>query len=110
MVSTEPSSRNTLVWSTLDNHKIVPQATAGGTYAMGIAAAIPLLPKAFNYSVVFTANAGEDKTLPHRHSVNSRILIWWCRDSPHKQGFTAPPPSVFPPGGSVARLAASFIC
>lgn len=55
---TDPATGNTLVWSTLDWHKIVPQKTTGKMYAMGIAAAIPVLPKGFNYSIVFSAAAG----------------------------------------------------
>lgn len=35
VVSTNPSTGATLVWSTLDYHKIVPQSTANGIYSMG---------------------------------------------------------------------------
>ena len=58
VVSTDPATGATLVWSTLDNHKIVPQTTAGGTYAMGIAAAVPALPAGFAYSSLFSASGG----------------------------------------------------
>eukprot|EP00756_Hemistasia_phaeocysticola_P044960 Hpha_TRINITY_DN18735_c0_g1::TRINITY_DN18735_c0_g1_i1::g.47372::m.47372 len=52
------SSRTTLVWSSLDSHKILPQKTTGGVYQMGVAGAIPSLPSGFNYSIVFTASTG----------------------------------------------------
>lgn len=52
------STSTTLVWSTLDSHKIVPQRTANGVYQMGIAGAIPSLPANFNYSILFTASDG----------------------------------------------------
>merc|ERR1712190_243358 len=52
------SSQDTLVWSTLDAHKIVPQQTADGTYSMGIAAAIPSLPKNYAYSVMLSTSTG----------------------------------------------------
>ena len=60
VVSTDSSvaGRPTVVWSTLDNHKIVPQETANGTYSMGIAAAIPSLPAGFEYSILFTVADG----------------------------------------------------
>ena len=60
VVSTDSSvaERPTVVWSTLDNHKIVPQETANGTYSMGIAAAIPSLPAGFEYSILFTVADG----------------------------------------------------
>lgn len=60
VVSTDSSvaERPTLVWSTLDNHKIVPQETVNGTYSMGIAAAIPSLPAGFSHSILFTVAAG----------------------------------------------------
>ena len=45
VVSTDPSTGSSLVWSTLDSHKIVPQTTANGVYAMGLAAAIPSIPE-----------------------------------------------------------------
>jgi hypothetical protein len=58
VVSTEPTTGTTLVWSTLDWHKIVPQRTTGTVYSMGIAAAIPELPIGFNYSIMFAASPG----------------------------------------------------
>jgi hypothetical protein len=47
-----------LVWSTLNAHKIVPQQTTGGVYAMGLAAAIPSIPAGYSYSALFVANHG----------------------------------------------------
>lgn len=44
---------HSLAWSTLSTHKIVPQETTNETYAMGIAAAIPSLPKGYSYSVMY---------------------------------------------------------
>ena len=41
VAATDPQTGNTLMWSTLDNHKIFPQTTVNGTYSMGLAAAIP---------------------------------------------------------------------
>ena len=60
VVSTNSSAagRPTLVWSTLDNHKIVPQQTTNGVYAMGVAAAIPELPAGFSYSVILAGAMG----------------------------------------------------
>ena len=54
------SPGNTVVWSTLDSHKIFPQATdtAAKSYSMGLAAAIPAIPAGFNHSVVFTVAPG----------------------------------------------------
>jgi hypothetical protein len=59
VVSTEASTGNTLVWSTLDTHKIVPQQTKNGVYAMGLAGSIPKLPTGYSYSVMFSASSGE---------------------------------------------------
>jgi hypothetical protein len=41
VVATDPATGSTLVVSTLDNHKIFPQKTTNGSWAMGLAAAIP---------------------------------------------------------------------
>jgi hypothetical protein len=38
------------VWSTLDRHKIFPQATQSGTYSIGLAAAIPQIPAGEEYT------------------------------------------------------------
>lgn len=58
VVSTDPLTRNTLVISTLDRHKIVPQKTINGSWSMGVAAAIPSLPAGFDHSVLFTVATG----------------------------------------------------
>ena len=58
VVSTDPLTRNTLVISTLDHHKIVPQKNINSSWSMGIAGAIPSLPAGFNHSVLFTFAAG----------------------------------------------------
>lgn len=58
VVSTDPVTRVTLVVSTLDNHKILPQQTANGAWAMGLAGLIPTIPAGYNYSAVFTAANG----------------------------------------------------
>ena len=48
-----------VMWSTLDRHKIVVQSTdADGVYAMGVSAAVPSLPKGWTYSVLLTASYG----------------------------------------------------
>ena len=60
VASTDPSTGSTLVWSTLDSHKIFPQSTDNATssYSMGLAAAIPAIPAGFNHSVVFSVAPG----------------------------------------------------
>ena len=58
VVSTDPATGDTLVVSTLDNHKIFPQKTANGTWSMGLAAAIPSIPGGFNHSVLFSVAPG----------------------------------------------------
>ena len=60
VVSTDPTSasRTTLVWSTLDAHKIMPQTTSTGMYAMGLAGAIPKIPVGYNHSILFSAAEG----------------------------------------------------
>ena len=58
MVSTDPDNGNTLVWSTLDSHKIFPQTTQGNSYSMGLAAAIPSIPQGFNHSILFSVSEG----------------------------------------------------
>ena len=51
-------SGTALVWSTLSSHKVVIQATAAGSYSMGLSAAIPSIPQNWNYSVLFVASYG----------------------------------------------------
>ena len=78
VVSTEPETGATLVWSTLDSHKndkIVPQTTVNGTFAMGIAAAIPSIPINFSHSFIFSlAPGGATAGL---YSWGSRIQSWY---------------------------------
>ena len=62
VVSTEPSTGTTLVWSTLTSHKILPQRTTLDTYAMGLSASIPSIPPNYSYSVVFTASGAKGAT------------------------------------------------
>lgn len=53
-----------VVWSTLDAHKIVTQVHVNGTgaadafYAMGVSAAIPSIPVGWSHSIVFSASYG----------------------------------------------------
>ena len=58
VASTDPSSGDTLVWSTLSSHKIVPQRTSGGVYSMGLSRAITSIPRGFSYSVLFSTARG----------------------------------------------------
>jgi hypothetical protein len=58
VVSTDPTTRITLVVSTLDNHKIIPQKTEDGAWSMGLAGLIPIIPAGYNYSTVFTVATG----------------------------------------------------
>lgn len=58
VVSTDIKTGKSLVWSTLNSHKIVPQQTKQNIYSMGIAAAIPSLPSNFSYSIIFSATHG----------------------------------------------------
>ena len=78
VVSTEPETGATLVWSTLDSHKndkIVPQTTVNGTFAMGIAATIPSIPINFSHSFMFSlAPGGATAGL---YSWGSRIQSWY---------------------------------
>jgi len=59
VVSMEEETGLTVIWSTLDYHKIMPQSNMNGTYAMGISAAIPSIPKGFNHSIIFSLATGE---------------------------------------------------
>jgi hypothetical protein len=59
----DDAQRTSLVWSTLDHHKIVVQTAAGAdgaaaVYSMGVSAAIPQLPVNWSYSVVFSVATG----------------------------------------------------
>eukprot|EP00931_Biecheleriopsis_adriatica_P045516 TRINITY_DN26070_c0_g1_i1.p1 TRINITY_DN26070_c0_g1~~TRINITY_DN26070_c0_g1_i1.p1 ORF type:complete len:794 (-),score=129.52 TRINITY_DN26070_c0_g1_i1:49-2430(-) len=58
VVSREPTAGKTLVWSTLDAHKIVPQMTHGDIYAMGLSGAIPSVPRGYSYSVMLSVSSG----------------------------------------------------
>lgn len=58
VVATDEASGASLVWSTLDSHKIVVQATGGGAYAMGLSAAVSSIPANYTYSVLLSAAAG----------------------------------------------------
>lgn len=61
VVSTDPATGDTLVVSTLDNHKIFPQKTtpgSAGSWSMGLAAAIPSIPAGYNHSVLFSVAPG----------------------------------------------------
>jgi hypothetical protein len=49
---------SSLVWSSLDHHKIVVQSTQAGVYAVGPSAAIPALPAGWTYRVVLRAAYG----------------------------------------------------
>ena len=54
VASTDSATGRTLVWSSLDSHKILPQRTANGVWAMGLSGSIPRIPAGFSYSTMFT--------------------------------------------------------
>jgi len=60
VVATDAASGASLVWSTLDSHKIVVQATDArtGTYSMGLSSAVPSIPAGWSYSVLLSAAPG----------------------------------------------------
>eukprot|EP00750_Incisomonas_marina_P023958 INCI5072.2.p1 GENE.INCI5072.2~~INCI5072.2.p1 ORF type:complete len:814 (-),score=111.60 INCI5072.2:2037-4478(-) len=58
VAATDPLTGSSLVWSTLNRHKIIPQATHDGAYRMGVSAAIPSIPAGYNHSVIFSAADG----------------------------------------------------
>lgn len=58
VATTDPSTGSSLVWSTLNRHKIIPQVTRDGAYSMGVSAAIPSIPAGYNHSVIFSAAEG----------------------------------------------------
>lgn len=58
VIAFDAASGTSLMWSTLDHHKIVVQATAGGTYSMGPSAAIPSLPANWSYAVLLVTASG----------------------------------------------------
>ena len=58
VVSSDSTKPATLVWSTLDNHKIITQNNINGQYSMGLSGAIPSIPINWSYSIIFSASAG----------------------------------------------------
>jgi hypothetical protein len=58
VVSVDPVAGKTLVWSTLDSHKIVPQQSSGGVYSMGLSAGFQRIEAGFSHSILLTASDG----------------------------------------------------
>ena len=58
VISTDPHSRATLVWSTLDSHKVVPQNNNASRYSIGLSGAFRTIAKGFSHSVVLIATRG----------------------------------------------------
>ena len=50
------------MWSSLTSHKILPQRTADGAWAMGLSGSIPAMPAGFSYSALFTASRARGAT------------------------------------------------
>ena len=58
VISTDPHSETTLVWSTLDSHKVVPQNNNASRYSIGLSGAFKAIAKGFSHSVVLIATSG----------------------------------------------------
>ena len=50
--------KHTLVWSTLDSHKVVPQQNAAGVYSLGLSAAFSSITGGFSHSILLAAVNG----------------------------------------------------
>eukprot|EP01050_Picozoa_sp_SAG11_P000919 SAG11_NODE_34_length_22265_cov_11.264730_5_plen_281_part_00 len=58
VVSVDSIAGKTLVWSTFDSHKVVPQQNSGGIYSMGLSAGFLRIDAGFNHSILLTVSDG----------------------------------------------------